>query len=411
MKVYSIQQVKFRHGSLPRPPSPALLLPLVLLLSACDTGTSTETLATPLRVNVAPAHAAAGYAVGHRFSGRVETARSAALGFELGGRIAEVRVDEGDEVLAGDVLARLDTERLRAGRRELAAALEEARSQFSLAEKTLARVEEAIDYRGVSTQQLDQARGSHDRAKAAVELAAARVASLDVDIAKSELIAPFAGTVARRELDEGTVVQAGAPLLRLEETAHLRARVGVAGELTADLEPGQRHVLIGPHGPLPAVIAAVAPVRDRVTRTVDVLFDLLPSARDGGARAGDLVEFELREFRDDEGYWLPLAALSEGERGTWSVLVTARADAGDEADYRIARRLVEVIHHEGERVFVTGGISPQDLLVVDGTHRVVVGQRVRPSASDLAGVEDALPHAGAGEALSGTAAAHHDGER
>ncbi len=407
------QHLTNRIGSPPRGLGvlPALLLPpFALLLAACSPGGAdvaaageSEADTRLLRVNAERPQPAQGYERRHVFSGRLETARTATLGFELGGRLETIFVEEGADVGPGEALARLDTARLAAARRELVAALDEARSQRALTEKTLTRLRDAFEAGGISRQQIDEAADARERAVAAVALAEARLASLDVDLDKSILRAPFAGTIARRMQDEGSVVAVGAPLLVLEETSRLRARIGVAGELVRRLAPGAPVTLRHDAGPVAATVASVLPVRDPVARTVDVLFDLgggerqaaAASGTAGAPRAGDLVRLELAEFRPTQGYWLPLAALAEGERGLWSALVATppagASGAGNdnaamaEADgYRVERRIVDVAHHAGDRVFVTGGIRASDLLVVDGTHRVVVGQRVMPREAALA---------------------------
>ncbi|MEM9384316.1 MAG: efflux RND transporter periplasmic adaptor subunit [Pseudomonadota bacterium] len=334
---------------------------------------------------MATAQAAPGYAARHIFSGQIEAARTAPLGFELGGLLRAVAVEEGARVETGQVLARLDTDRLAAAKREREAAVLEARSQVTLASATLARVDEALGYRGVSRQEVDEARDARDRATAALALAEARLARIDVDLDKSALRAPFAGTIAARRVDEGAVVAAGAPILVLEESGRLRARVGVSGELARALTPGDSRPLQGPTGSVDGTINAVLPVRNAITRTVDVLFDL-PSDGTGSLRPGDLVQLTLDEYRAREGHWLPLAALTEGERGLWTTLVVEGVNA---SEYRVTQRIVEVAYHDAQRVFVTSGIRDEDLLVVDGTHRVVVGQRVAPSGPAIADVAPA----------------------
>ena len=84
----------------------------------------------------------------------------------------------------------------------------------------------------------------------------------------------------------------------------------------------------------------------------------------------------------EPGVWLPLTALAEGERGLWSVYVTEpvrdiEAAPGLTATHRVARRTVDLIHQEADRVYVRGAITRQDRIVVTGLHRIVPGQSVR----------------------------------
>ncbi|MEO0997898.1 MAG: efflux RND transporter periplasmic adaptor subunit, partial [Pseudomonadota bacterium] len=161
-----------------------------------------------------------GYTALIRYAGRVEAGRRSQLGFELGGEIAAIAVDDGDPVGAGDVLARLDTARLRAQRAEAAAAVAAAAADAELAAATLARVREARSYDGVSPLELDQAEQRAAAADAARAAAAAVVERIDVELDKSTLRAPYAGTVvARWSVDEGQIVAQGQPVVDLQESA------------------------------------------------------------------------------------------------------------------------------------------------------------------------------------------------
>ena len=60
-------------------------------------------------------------------------------------------------------------------------------------------------------------------------------------------------------------------------------------------------------------------------------------------------------------------------RGLWSVFVVV----GSPNDQKVSRRIVELLHVERDRVFVRGTLDVGDLVIANGTHRVVVGQKVR----------------------------------
>ncbi|MEO1370275.1 MAG: biotin/lipoyl-binding protein, partial [Acidobacteriota bacterium] len=119
------------------------LLALGVLTSTSDEVDPAAAVAEPSPVNVVVARLDGGYDVERSFTGRVEARRSSHLGFELGGRLTAVTVEEGDRVRRGQVLARLDTDRLEARRRSAAAQLEQATAEMTLAELTRGRVGEA----------------------------------------------------------------------------------------------------------------------------------------------------------------------------------------------------------------------------------------------------------------------------
>ena len=331
-----------------------------------------------LLVRVAPAVPAESFRVRREFVGRVEAARTSDVGFELPGALAAVSVDEGAEVAGGAELARLDTARLQAALAEAEAALAEARSAAGLAERTLARNEEARAYDGISAQELDLARQQSAAAEARVAAALARVNAVRVDLAKARLVAPYAAVVVARHVDEGNIVAAGQPVLRLQELAPPEVRVGVAGRLASGLAGGQVRQLVVDGTTLDGRVRSVLPVRDPQTRTVDVILSLEASA---GAVPGDLARLVLEETIPAPGLWLPATALAEGSRGLWTAYVAkelAGAPAGASgATHVLEARAVDVLHEDGDRVYVRGAIEAGERIVTGGLQRLVPNQEVR----------------------------------
>lgn len=332
-----------------------------------------------LAVRTLTVEPAEGYALRRIFTGRVEANRTSRLGLERAGLLQEVLVREGDAVSTGQVVARLDTSLLEARRRELEAALDDARASLALAQATLRRYRDSVDDGAVTRQALDEAQESKGAAQATVDVAKARIASVDLDIAKSELRAPFYGIVTGRFADEGRVLPAGNPVLELQESAIPEIRVGIAGGLADTLRPGQEYALSWRSQVFPARLRAVLPVRALGTRTRDALFE--PIDPPGNLHAGELVEFELSQWLDEKGLWLPLSALAVGPRGLWQAYVTEPVNEftpnGLIADNRIAPRPVEVLYQDGDRVFVRGSLFAGDRVVSVGLQRVVPGQLVR----------------------------------
>jgi RND family efflux transporter MFP subunit len=179
-----------------------------------------------------------GFEVTRYFVGRIEARQESDLGFELGGMVREVLVDEGDIVKAGAVVAVLDSDRLRARRQELVAARDEARARLELAVLTRERLTEALELNATSRQEYDNADKTRAAAAAALDRAEAAIASIDVDIAKTTLRSPFDAVVSDRYVDSGRVLDPGVPVLRLFERARPKARIGVAGGPVASVRQG-----------------------------------------------------------------------------------------------------------------------------------------------------------------------------
>lgn len=234
-----------------------------------------------------PGASAAGVLAG---SGTVE-AREAALGFQLGGRIAEVRVREGDVVEAGAVLARLDVveldARAAAAEAQLAAArallaelergarpeeVAQARSTAEAARRRMEEAERALErtrllYEGgaVSREALDQAETAHavaaaqyeqarealamvergprqeriEAQRAAVRQAEAAVAQIAALREQATIVAPFSGVVTVRHREPGEVVGAGVPVVTLMDPNDRWVRIYIPEDAVGWVRIGQ----------------------------------------------------------------------------------------------------------------------------------------------------------------------------
>ena len=349
------------------------LLALILTafsLAACGEDQPSAAPAQAVRVATVPATVDTGYQAESSYTGRVEARLDSQLGFEIGGLLADVAVDEGSVVSKGAALARLDTARLDAQRAEARAAVDQVRAELDLATATLARTEEAFAYKGVSQQALDESRQQVAALEAAAGVAAARLDRIEVDIAKATLRAPFAGTVVRRVSDPGAVMGPGQTLIALQSTEQPEARIGVSPDAAQALVVGEAYTLGINDRPVEARLKTILPRRDEATRTLDVIFTLDDSA--SGVRPGDLARLDIERYVSMPGYWVPVSALIEGPRGLWQSLVAEAADDG----YVLVKHTLEILHADERRAYVRGTLESGDLLVSEGTHRVVAGQRV-----------------------------------
>ncbi|HMQ92215.1 MAG TPA: efflux RND transporter periplasmic adaptor subunit [Amaricoccus sp.] len=306
-----------------------------------------------------------------RFAGRLEPARRTELGFERGGLLAELLVGEGDRVAAGQVVARLDTALLVNERARLAAARGQQAPRLELARLTYDR-QQGLTELATSGQRKDEARLAVAEAEAALAETDAALDGLAIELSKSELLAPFAGEIAARHLDEGAVIATGTPVLTLLALDRPQARIGLAPKAAAGLVPGERYTLDHDGRAYPARLAAVRPDLDPRARTVTALFDL-DTAPD--LPFGTVMTFDAEAWIPGSGFWVPVAALVEGSRGLWTVLTL-------EGDGSLGSEAVSVVALRGEDAFVQGSLRDGDRIVPGGTHRVRPGQAVRIAQAD-----------------------------
>jgi len=328
-----------------------------------------------LFVRAAPVKRVGSYTVTRTFVGEVRPRRSTMLGFELGGMVDDLGADDGDVAERGRVIATLDTERLRARRGELESAREEALALLDLAEATERRTVESYEREAANEQELDEARFTRAARAAALRRIDDQIRTIDVDIEKSSLRSPFDAVVARRMVDEGSVVSAGEPVFELLEVDAPEARIGVAGESIDALSVGDARRVRIRGRTYDAEVLSLLPTRERRTRAIECVLRL--DARLDGIRRGDLASLDIERTIEQEGFWLPMSAVTESSRGLWACFVAIPLETPDgEATHRVDRREVEVLHTEEDRVFAAGGVRDAERVIIEGPNRVVPGQRV-----------------------------------
>lgn len=308
-----------------------------------------------------------------RFPALITARRESALGFPQGGQIRHLDVDVGDEVAQGDILARLDVRALEAQRQAAQADVAAARAEARLATVTLDRQRQLVAQGHVSEQVLDEVSARSEAAAARIEAAVAADAALAVQIELSALTAPYAGIVTARHFDDGASVSPGVPVLTLVEAGVLEVRVGLPARDAARLIAGRSyHVELTTGETITANLRAVTGVIDARDRSVSAVFDVPEGAQaPAGATARLVLPYQLEE----RGFWAPVAALTEGRRGLWSIY----ALVPDEDAFILEPRPVEILHTERDQVYLRGAVQTDELILEAGVHRVAPGQRVRPA--------------------------------
>ena len=221
-------------------------------------------------------------------NGRLE-ATEVQIASKIPGRLAEVRVDEGDKVIKGQLLARMDTRTLEAQRAQAEAEVLRARENYAaaqanvqfrqsehlLANQELKRAQTMFERGYASRQQIDQLQAKLDTSNAAVVsaraqvgavgaaigAAQAQVAQLTSEIDDSSLRAPLDGIIQLRLAEPGEVLAAGGRVLLLidpnDRYMNLYLPTSVTGKLTVG---DDARILLDalPLQPLPARISFVA---------------------------------------------------------------------------------------------------------------------------------------------------------
>ncbi len=340
------------------------------------------------------------YDLMRRLSGVISARQHAEIGFEQGGKIAVIHVDEGDLITRGELVAEMDTELLDIEATQLRAQLADIESRLKLARSSLRRNLELKQQGFASEQRIDELEAEQASLAASIESIKARQASNRSRIEKSVLKAPFDGIVSRRFVDQGAVVNAGTALVRLQEEGRMEAHVGIPIPLIPAMEKAISRGL-----PLTVMINSIATEANvlavgadmnPVTRTVSARLSLpgLPNVING-----DLMTLLLPETIDQAGFWVPISAITDGMRGLWTVY--ALMPTGDQSEfgeiYRIESRDIHVEYTTGDQAYIQGSLESGEAIVHGGLNRFVPGQRVLLKRNSVATGSTVMSSPGAGE--------------
>lgn len=285
--------------------------------------------------------------------GSIEARRSWMIGPTAAGRVLSVKVDAGDTVKAGQLLAEMDPvdmdQRLvaldasiaRAKSAQSAATAQQADAvaRRELAASNMRRNQDLADKNFISAGALEAKTQEKASADAQWESARANASAAAQDLARTQadraaliqqrsnvrLLAPADGVVTSRDAEAGSTVVAGQPVLRLIDPASLWVRLRVDQGRSAGLAQGLKARVVlrsQTQNALPASVARVELISDSVTeeRVAQLVFDQMPP----GLSVGEMTEATIQLPAIPKSLLVPSASVQRqgSASGVW------RMDAG-----------------------------------------------------------------------------------
>lgn len=303
-------------------------------------------------------------------SGSVAAWQEMSLGVELSGiRVAEVLVDVGDEVKAGQVLLRLDSRTLLVQDRQSAASLEQARANLVLAQAASGRGDALLERNLISNSDHDQLKANLINAEAMLATAEADREASRLRLSFSTLVAPHAGTISARTVEPGQVVSAGSELLRLIRDNRLEWQAELAERDFAMVRENAVVTLSDPDGAsIRGRIRAVAPALDPQRRTGLIYADL---PQPGSLRAGMFAEGRIL-LGSEETTMLPRESIVYRDGRPYVFILN---DIGPTATVTQQRISIGIQHQDMAEV--TNGLEPGIHIVGRGAGFLSDGDLVR----------------------------------
>lgn len=308
-------------------------------------------------------------------NGDIAAWQEASIGSEAQGlRLIEVRVNVGDKVRAGEVLAKFSDETVQADVAQARAALMEAQATLAEATSNAERARTLATTGALSTQQINQYQTAEQTAKARVAAAEASMEAQKLRLKFTQLLAPDDGVISFRAATVGAVVPAGTELFRMIRKGRLEWRAEVMATELARVKPGTTARVTAANGSvLSGKVRSIGPTVNPQNRTALVYVDLAPApAGTAPAKAG---MFARGEFDIGSGNALTVPQQAVVVRDGFSYVFRLNADA------RVSQLKVTTGRYLKDRVEIVDGVTPEAELVTAGAGFLNDGDLVRVSAA------------------------------
>ena len=263
---------------------------------------------------------------------------------EIDGRIVGLNFQEGQAVAAGTRLVTLDNSEYDAQSRAV-------RADLKTEEQRLSRTRELHQQNFISKDALDVQIGNVDRLKA-------RLAEADSRVAKTQIRAPFSGTVGLRMVSPGAYVKAGEDIVRLESIGSIKADFRVPELFMSKIRPGQEVLLrldAYPGEEFSGRVYAVEPVVDDRTRTV-LMRARIPN-KSNKLKPGMFVRVAVTLANRPNAIIVPEQSIWPQGRDTFVFRVV---------DGKAALTKIEIGNRQPGQVEVMSGLAPNDIVVTEG---------------------------------------------
>lgn len=312
-----------------------------------------------------------------RALGTVEPPASVVIKPRVAGEVADVKLEEGKDVAAGDLIVVLDERPFRAALQASEAVLARDQALARDAQRNWEQWQSLPDKKAVAQRTIEQAETAAEAAKAAVRIDEAEVENRRLELEYCSIRAPFAGRTGRIAVRKGSAVKANETEL---VTIHQLDPIRVAFSVPSSRLPEIRAQLARPEeGSLPVEVAlpgggSAKSVLDFVdnqvalaTGTVRLMATFENAKR--GLWPGQLVDVALTVRVEKDAVVVPARAVQMGQQGSYVFVVGP--------DQKVELRDVVAERSDTDTMLVRKGLDGGETVVTDGQLRLAPGSRAQ----------------------------------
>jgi len=309
-----------------------------------------------------------------RANGNITAWQEASVGAQIGGlRIAEVRVNIGDHVKKGQVLAVFAQDTVHADLAVQKAQESEALAALADAQANASRARSLKTTGALSAQQINQYLTAQQTAAARVEAARAHRQSQELRLKYTEVLAPDDGVISARQASVGAVVPVGAELFKMLRQNRLEWRADVISEELGRIKVGMPvdvYPASLPKGqpPIVGTVRVIGPTVDTQARTAIVYVDLPTLINDEPPVRAGMFAAGTFNLGDSQGLTLPQESvvMRDGFSYVFKIL----------PEQRVGQVRVQIGRRVGMRVEILSGVTAADTIVQAGAGFLTNGDLV-----------------------------------
>lgn len=310
----------------------------------------------------------------HPFSGEVRGRHETALGFRVPGKIIARHVETGTRVKAGDLLMQVDSKDAQESVTAAKAQVEAAESQYKLAADLLNRFAALYAQDYMSKAEIDRYRNSADSARAILKQARARLTQVNNQLDYCNLKADDNGVVLDVRAETGQVTPAGMPVVIMAIGDLREVEIFLPENQMAQFSQGALFDITFwalPDVALKGRLRYMSPVADPVTRTYKTRITLIDPP--DTVRLGMTASAVNVEHGGDNSLFIPLSAVYQIDDSPMVWMIK---------NHRTKLQKIRLGKTgSGEEIQVIEGLSPGDVIVTTGVHKLSQGLQVRTQLS------------------------------
>jgi len=290
--------------------------------------------------------------------GSVDTKENITIMPEMPGALTQVYVKKGQRVSKGQRLARIDDGGMSQN-------IEQMKVQAQLAKTTYERQKRLWEQNIGSEIQYLQTKANYDAQQKAIS-------SMERQLAKTVVTAPFSGTIDDVITEQGTVVSPGMPLFRIVSLKNMYIEVDVPETYITTIKKGTEVLVDFPvlQEKMESKVRETSSVINPANRSFSI--EIPVSNTSGNVKPNLSARLSINDYTAENAILVPLSVISENQEGEQYVMVVAQGENGIVAQ----RRPITTGKTSGDLIEITSGLKVGDQVITEGARTVKEDQEI-----------------------------------